>query len=199
MTCCHIKHNKNREIPRVWLMTDPRLDDDLMRILQSLPFRSGVIFRHYNLEQAKRRKLFGKIARICRRRGHVLLLAGSPRLARQWRADGVHNRTDRSRVGNGLRSAPVHNANEIAQARRNGANIMLLSPLFTTRSHPGVRPLGLTRFPRLAAVTGDARVIALGGMNARRMLMLTNCRSIHGWAGIDAFGKSGTKLPASYP
>jgi thiamine-phosphate pyrophosphorylase len=63
---------------------------------------------------------------------------------------------------------------------------MLLSPLYATRSHPGERPLGLTRFRRLAALSGDTKIIALGGMTRKKAAMLSKSLA-HGWAAIDAF------------
>ena len=52
----------------------------------------------------------------------------------------------------------------IAAARRSGADAVMLSPVFPTRSHPGSRALGPLRF-RLMAARAGIPVIALGGMN----------------------------------
>jgi thiamine-phosphate pyrophosphorylase len=198
MNSRHKKQCKNklapRPIARVWMMTDPRLglERELLRSVQRMPQASGVIFRHYHLEAIQRRALFRQVARICRRRGHILLVAGSANDARRWHADGFHQsaqgkprRQSRMR-GRLLLSAPVHNHAEMAEARRLHADIMLLSPLYTTRSHPGNRPLGLIRFRQLAALSGGAKLIALGGMTRQKAAML-NKSLVHGWAAIDAF------------
>jgi thiamine-phosphate pyrophosphorylase len=202
MNSRHKKHRKNksatRPIARVWMMTDPRLglEPELLRSVQRMPQASGVIFRHYHLDPIHRRALFRRVARICRRRGHIILVAGSANDARRWHADGFH-RSARGKVrgpagmrsqmrGHLLMSAAVHNHREMAAARRINADIMLLSPLYTTRSHKGERPLGLTRFRRLAALSGDTKLIALGGMTRKKAAMLNN-RLVHGWAAIDAF------------
>lgn len=114
----------------------------------------------------------------------MLLLAGSPALARRWRADGVHGRIcRRSMVSGLLHSAPVHDAREIQQANRAGADLFFLSPVFATRSHPGQRPLPFLQTKRLAALCNGA-VIFLGGMNARRY-RARKSRLTHGWAAID--------------
>jgi thiamine-phosphate pyrophosphorylase len=166
-------------------MTDPRLGGGLLAAVQKLPYGSGVIFRHYQLAEQERHLLFRQIRRICKRRGHKLLLAGPDALARRWYADGFHRRA----TGNaGLHSAPVHSAREIADARRAGAQILFLSPLHTTRSHPGSRPLGLTRFMALAGLAYPSKVIALGGMTRNRAHALDK-RLVHGWAAIEAFKK----------
>jgi thiamine-phosphate pyrophosphorylase len=87
-----------------------------------------------------------------------------------------------------LHSAPVHNAREITSVKRSGPDLLFLSPLFDTNSHPGARPLGPMMFQRLAKLVGPARIIALGGMTRQRAIMLGQ-RMIHGWAAIEAFRK----------
>lgn len=168
-------------LPRLWLMTDERLGENLWRALARLPRGSGVVFRHYGLPGAERRALFERVREVARRRGLLLLLAGSPRQARTWGAAGSHGR--QPAASGLLRSAPVHSLRELRAAERAGAKLLFISPVFKTRSHPGARPLGRIRFQLLA---GHARrpVIALGGMSARRARTL---RGIYGWAAIDAW------------
>lgn len=177
---------RSHPLPKIWLMTDERLGDDLLPAIQRLPARSGVIFRHYHLDAAARKFLFGQVMRMCRRRGHVLLLAGDERTAMRWRADGFHQRSPRaSRL---LHSAPVHDAREIAGVKAARPDLLFLSPIFATNSHPGARPLGPLAFNRLAKLVSSSRIIALGGMNRRNAQMLSP-RLIHGWAAIDVFKK----------
>ena len=177
---------RSHPLPKIWLMTDARFGDDLLPAIQRLPVRSGVIFRHYHLKPTTRRALFREVLRICRRRGHVVLLAGDARTALHWHADGFHQR---SRGQNGfLHSAAVHNAREIAGAKATGANLLFISPVFETKSHPGERALGPLAFQRLAKLAGTRHVIALGGVDQRTAAMLAS-RTVHGWAAIDAFRK----------
>ncbi|MEW6576319.1 thiamine phosphate synthase [Sphingorhabdus buctiana] len=175
-----------KPVPRTWLMTDPRLGSRLLAAIQKLPAGSGVIFRHYELEERQRRQLFAAVRRICARRGHMLILAGEARDAAQWHADGFHRRNSRHRAI--WHSAPVHNLNEIREALRNGAGILFLSPLRQTRSHPGQPALGPSRFGQLARLCQPAKVIALGGMNRAQAAKWPQTM-VHGWAAIDAFTK----------
>jgi thiamine-phosphate pyrophosphorylase len=185
------------EIPKIWLMTDERFGDGLIAAIRRLPIHSGVIFRHYALSPVERQKLFAKVARICNQRGHLLLLAaGHEQQAMRWHADGAHNARqialNRSPL---LRSCAVHNNRELAIAQRAHADIIFISPVFSTRSHPEARPIGAQALTRLAERYGEAKVIALGGMTRAKFAMLGN-KHIHGWAAIDAFKKSGfLKLP----
>jgi thiamine-phosphate pyrophosphorylase len=179
---------RHKKPPKIWLMTDPRLGEKLRGAVQGLRAGSGVIFRHYDSDEKDRRALFKQLRRICARRGHSLFLAGDERRARQWGADGFHNRTAKRSSSPLTRSAAVHNICELAEAKRVRADYLFISPIYRTHSHPGARALGASAFRQLAQQCGAARVIALGGMNAARGAMQDG-RVVHGWAAIDAFGK----------
>lgn len=165
-------------LPRFWLMTDRRMGDRLLPAIERLGPDGGVVFRHYSLAEKERRALFDRV-----RATHpgLLLLAGPAHQASEWGADGSHGRG----YGTGLRSAPVHSYAEIRAAERNGAGLLFLSPVFSTRSHPEAQPLGLARFAWLAR-RSRLPVIALGGMNETRGKHLASFGA-YGWAGIDAW------------
>jgi thiamine-phosphate pyrophosphorylase len=86
-----------------------------------------------------------------------------------------------------LRSAAVHTVAEKMMALRARADLMFISPVFRTRSHPAQNPLGPIRLALLAG-NHRSRTIALGGMNARRAQSLARLK-LYGWAAIDAFGQ----------
>ena len=180
MAMPHRQPYKKRFLPKIWLMTDPRLGDGLLAAVRKLPAGSGVVFRHYQLASGERFTLFRQIQRTCRQRGHVLVLAGKD----DWSADGVHGRA-RLRSAQILTMA-VHSVREIRNAQKLGADLMFLSPVYATRSHLGARALGVTQFSQLAKLAGPAKVIALGGMTRNKAQTLTN-HIAYGWAGIDAF------------
>jgi thiamine-phosphate pyrophosphorylase len=160
-------------------MTDERLGERLFEAMERLPKGAGMVFRHYSLPEPERRALFEQVKSQARRRGLMLLLAGPALQACSWGADGSHGRGG----GPGFRSAPVHNRREIRAAERAGADLLFLSPIYPTRSHPGARPLGPQRFTLLARCT-QLPVIALGGMNLSRAKRL---RGAHGWSAVDAW------------
>ena len=170
---------RRQPLPRLWLMTDERLGDGLFAALERLPSGGGIVFRHYTLAAPERRALFDEVARIARRRRQLLLLAGPAEQARAWGADGSHGLG----AGPELSSASVHDLAEIRAAERDGADLLFLSPVFATPSHPGAPPLGPAKFNLLARRT-KLPVIALGGMNPIRARRL---REAYGWAGISAW------------
>ncbi len=173
--------DRRQPLPRLWLMTDERQGDGLWESLEQLPRGSGVVFRHYSLALEERRAWFEKVRGVGRRHGLLVLLAGPPSLARAWKAAGSHGRCVRRSPALVL-SAPVHSLREIRTAERSRADLLFLSPVFPTRSHPGARSLGRAQFTLLARQT-RLPVIALGGVNAERARTL---RGSYGWAAIDA-------------
>jgi thiamine-phosphate pyrophosphorylase len=170
-------------LPRIWLMTDERIGD-IAAAIARLPKGAGIVFRYHATPPTDRRALFDDVRAQAKRHGHVLLLAGTPRQARAWGADGAHHRS--LIVSQGLRSIAVHNRRELALAQRARADLVFASPVFSTRSHPGVRTLGPIR---LGLMLGNrrTRAIALGGMNRARYKRLKGL-GLYGWAAIDAFG-----------
>ncbi len=176
--------HRRQPLPRLWLMTDERQGERLWRALEKLPRGSGVVFRHYRLEPEERRLLFEKVKRLARRRRLLLILAGQPSLARAWKADGAHGRVE-SRVRKLIQTAPAHDRRELRAAERSGADLVFLSPVFQTRSHPGAKALGRLCFAMLAH-RARLPVIALGGMTERRARTLAGA---YGWGGIDAWSR----------
>lgn len=169
-------------LPRIWLMTDERADASLDRALLKLPRGAGIVFRHYATPAAKRRARFEQVRDVARRRGLVLVLADTTARAGRWRADGVHGRDPR-RIGSMLRTASIHSLRELRRVRH--ADMLFLSPVFATRSHPGAAPLGRMRFTAIAR-RSSVPVIALGGIDARRAETLA-ALGAYGWAAIDAW------------
>lgn len=82
-------------------------------------------------------------------------------------------------------AARVHNARELRIALSAGTPLILLSPVFPTRSHPEWSPLPRMRAAALARL-GGRRLIALGGMNERRYAAVKQL-GFSGWAGLSAF------------
>lgn len=168
------------DCPTLWLMTDERLGDALWTALDRLPRGGGVIFRHYSLSIGERRALFAQLAKVARRRGLILVRAGTTPMRGE---QGVHGRS--LKQGRGFRTWPAHNLREVIAGRRAGANVILISPVLPTRSHAAQQPLGVMRAARLAqAARGKA--IALGGMNASSFRRLNGAGFI-GWAAIDGW------------
>jgi thiamine-phosphate pyrophosphorylase len=94
--------------------------------------------------------------------------------------DGVHGRR-----GRGVVTWPAHDRRQAAAARRAGARVVFVSPVFATRSHPGAAAAGATRTARIARGLGIA-TIALGGMDEARFRRIARL-GFDGYAAIDAW------------
>jgi thiamine-phosphate pyrophosphorylase len=177
---------KRGGLPPLWLFTDPARMADLPGLLNSLPAGlCGVVYRH---DAAPDRLALGlEVARICRARRLALVVAGDARLAARLGA-GFHlrgGRRSRLRRPARLQTASVHNLAELRRARLAGCEIVFISAVFATASHPGGRPLGPHGFRRLARQAAPAAAFALGGIKPSALLRLG--KNITGMGGIDVF------------
>jgi len=171
-----------KPLPYLWLISDERNDAALEGALRRLPRGSGFIYRHYHLDDPDRWARFRRLRHIAKARGHSVILADSALTASEWGADGIYGpaRSLWPRRKGLLHLATAHDVQEIVLANRLGADAILLSPVFSTRSHPGGDALGAGQF-RLMARYSQVPVIALGGMNPKRARNLDWRR----WAAID--------------
>jgi thiamine-phosphate pyrophosphorylase len=152
-----------------WLMTDERIGDALFPALLALPPGAGVVFRHYRLPAGERHRLFLRVRRLAKARRLRFSAA---------RMTGT--------IGHGGRIAlthPAHDRREAIAGVRARATWLFVSPLYATRSHPGVAGLGLRK--ALPITRGlPVATVALGGMTASRWLRLRGYR-FQDWAAID--------------
>lgn len=148
-------------LPTAWLLTDERLGADLWPLLRRLSRGSGVVVRHHALPPLERRRLLQRIRRLGALRGFAVLDDLSDQIAR------------------------VHDARELRLALVRQPDLLFLSPLFPTRSHPDWKPMSRMRAAALIRLT-RRRVFALGGMDAQRFerlkpLGFSGYGAIDGW------------------
>jgi thiamine-phosphate pyrophosphorylase len=138
-------------LPRLWLFTDAqRLPDPRASVARLPRGRSGVVLRHDH--DPMRAALGRDLARICRDRRLVLVVAGDVRLAASLRA-GVHLRGGRWPGPLRRRGVVTSSAHSIPDLRRTaaaGACLVFLSPAFPTASHAGAPGLGPLRWAAMA-------------------------------------------------
>lgn len=146
-------------LPQVWLFAEARVGD-LDAALARLPRGAGVYFGYRDVAPVARRRRFRQAAVLARARGLTLVDAVDPRIAK------------------------AHDRAELIAARRRGAKLVFVSPVFATRSHPGARVLGRVRFGMLVRGCG-VPVAALGGMTRARFATLRPLGAV-AWGAIDA-------------
>ncbi|MEQ1753525.1 MAG: thiamine phosphate synthase [Micropepsaceae bacterium] len=179
------------DLPYLMLMTDDRLSADWVAAAGSLPAGAAVIVRHR--DDTKRELLARTLSPVCVSRRVMLVIADDLKLAMRMRADGVHVPQARHKLitearlrnPNWIVTASAHDHMSVAAASRAGADAAVVSPLFETRSHPGERALGVTRFQSLVRCS-RIPAYALGGINADnverlRDVSIAGIAMINGW------------------
>jgi 8-oxo-dGTP diphosphatase len=124
--------------------------------------------REKHLAPAELEAFAREVIAICRPYGARVLLNGTPEMAQQVGADGVHFSSAGlaalpARPAGLLCAASCHNVEEMRRAAELGFDFVLLSPVMTTLSHPQVQPLGWEKFASMIAEF-SLPVYALGGM-----------------------------------
>ena len=143
-------------IPKQWLIVREPPDRALWSALCRLPPQSGVLaVRALNPGNARRLRRVAKLRRLT--------------IAMEKRGT----------------AARVHSMRELRHALLGRASIILISPIYPTRSHPEWKPLPRMRAATLARLA-SRKAVALGGMNRQRYANIAPLGFI-AWAGISAF------------
>lgn len=176
-------------VERLILMTDAGRLPDPETAIAALPADSIVIFRDY--DHPDRTGLAVQLLKASRLAGCWFLVAGDASLAKRLGADGVHlpehglTKRPTTLSGFSLVTAACHSAVALRRARRAGAHMAIVSPVFPTESHPGAKTLGVHGLSRLMA-QAELPVAALGGITMKnaRKLRLLKLAAVAGISGI---------------
>ena len=180
-----------KTLPRLIMVTDRVRVPDVIGAIKALPSDSAVLFRDYDMPH--RLELGREIRDLCRRRKFRFIMAGHGRFAAQIRADGLHTpetciqeaRFWRQWRPKWFITVAAHSPAALWQAARAGADAALLSPVFSTNSHPHTKPLGALNFAKIA-FQAPLPVYAFGGINKHTLIRLTGV-PICGVAAVSAF------------
>ena len=147
--------------PRQWLIIAERNAAEWPQAVRALRTGSGVLVLFNERRPEERQKILRRLR----------LAARSKRLAVVDEATGS--------------AARVHDLRELRRPLLARTPLILLSPMFPTRSHPDWRALPRMRAAAFARLAGR-RLIALGGMTERRFRQVEPL-GFQAWAGMDAF------------
>ena len=166
-----------------------RVQSSLERNIKLIQFRTQGLTEEIYFDYAK------KIYQLCDNVGAVLLLNTSVENYKKHAADkfshGLH--LNAKEIGffsaeefspELLISTSTHNYDEIKLAEKKKVDLVMLSPVNETMSHPDVIPLGWEKFKQIVEKT-NIPVYALGGMIEKKM----NKAKINGAQGIAAIGE----------
>ncbi len=149
-----------QHLPSRWMFTDERLGK-VLKLASRLPPHTGIVVRHHALAPAARRRLLRDLRRIAAQRRLQILDERDGWVAR------------------------VHDSRELRRALLSRTELIFLSSLHPTRSHPGRPALPRMRAAALARLAGR-RAYALGGMDTKRFAHV-QALGFAGWGGVDAF------------
>lgn len=190
----HDRPGKRQALPRLWFVTDPDRTSDPAAVATCLPRGAGIIYRAFGAKKAV--KVGQGLARIARRRGLVLLVGADEGLAAAIGAAGVHLPERlalraprlRARRPDWIVTVAAHGPTALRRGERLGADAILLSTIFTSRSASAGRPIDPVRLCALSRLVRTP-VIALGGVNAVTAPRLTPC-GVYGLAAVEGWLKA---------
>jgi thiamine-phosphate pyrophosphorylase len=171
--------------PALLFLTDPARTPDPIAVAGRLPKGSGFVYRHFGAPD--RMSVARRLQRVCKRRGLVFFIGADRGLAQKLRADGLHlaeRQTQRRTYFSGMVTAAAHSRRAAFRAMGAGAQAVLLSPVFPSRSPSAKRPMG-SRKARQFAAQSPLPCYALGGVNTKTARTLRNSDFI-GLAAIEA-------------
>ena len=181
-------------IPDSYLITglDPKHPDQFLTKLQR-SLQNGlrlVQLRVGGFPDRELLELGASALKLCHESSARLLLNGSPELAQEMGADGVHLNSkrlsqlrDRPLPADKLVAASCHSVAELDHAAAMGLDFVVLSPVQQTASHPAATPLGWNNFASMVDNT-SIPVYALGGMQSGDLAKAWE----HGAQGIAGIG-----------
>jgi thiamine-phosphate pyrophosphorylase len=168
--------------PRLILVTDPAFGDDpivrcVERVGRELPRGTFCVqLRDKTRGQGSLRLFASRLRAATRATGSALLVNGSPDVARDVGADGVHLGSSGGSVAEARAIAraawvavAVHDDEAARRAIAEGADALVVSPVFGSRP-PGVGTLaklgrGLRALESARALAGAVPIYALGGVD----------------------------------
>ena len=164
-----------KALPALLFFTDPVRTPDPEAVAAQLPAGSAIVYRHFGAPDAEAHAR--RLQAIARARRLKLLIGQDWALATRISADGVHLPERLAHRAAALKGARpgwlvTSAAHSLAAARRGGADAVVVSTAFPSRSASAGPALGPIRLAALVRAAGRP-VYALGGVNgktARRLL-----------------------------
>lgn len=177
-------------LPSLLFFTDPDRTPDPEADARRLAAGAAVVFRAFGAADAEVRG--ARLRRLTRARKLVLLIGADAGLAARLGADGVHlperlaHRARRLKAAHPgwIVTAAAHSARAARRALAAGADAVVVSAIFPSRSASAGRPMGALRLAILVRTAGGP-VYALGGVDNKKARLLKDAGLV-GLAAVDA-------------
>lgn len=174
-------------LPRLYQITPepsgpPEFDRFFAELQETL--QSGVKLvqlRAKRLEMHEYMRVAQRTLDVCRAYSVRMILNGPVEMAQELGCDGIHLNSQkllscikRPVPETMLLSTACHNAAQIDHSHRIGADMVTLSPVFQTNTHPEAVPLGWEKFRQIVRAA-RMPVFALGGMRPEMIETVNSC------------------------
>jgi thiamine-phosphate pyrophosphorylase len=185
------RNARRKGLPALLFFTDPARTPEPEAIARRLPPGAAVVFRTFGAADAEARGT--RLAAIARERRLKLLIGADAGLAARLNADGLHlperlaHRARRLKAAHPhwLITAAAHSPRAARRALLAGADAVVVSAIFPSRSASAGAPMGPIRLAILARRL-DGPVYALGGVDNKTARRLRDAGLV-GLAAVDAF------------
>ena len=193
----HRLRNKLRKIniPEEWFFCNP-FDNYSEKIICSLTFKTGVIF--FSEEPFKKKEFIKNIeplVQICRKNRIIFIIQSSFFWASKYKANGIlidfKNKFFSNMINFNLiqdtflLAVKIHNYQE-AQKFAKDIDIVFISNVFRTKTHPERNELGTKKLFKLCILLKNKLNFALGGVNRTNIRRLKN-KNLKGFGAISCF------------
>jgi thiamine-phosphate pyrophosphorylase len=178
-------------LPHLLFFTDPIRTPDPEAIAARLPRGAAIVFRAFGAADAEARGR--RLRAIARARGLILLVGADAGLATRLGADGLHlperlaHRARRLKAAHPgwIVTAAAHSARAARRGLAAGADAVVVSTVFASRSASAGRPMGPVRLALLVRGVNGA-VYGLGGIDNKKARLLKDT-GLAGVAAVDGF------------
>jgi len=161
------------QLPDKYMITGSYADITDFSLTLEASLKNGISLVQLRCKKSSKeeyKKLADRAISLCKSYNAKLLLNTSEKLFSSLNVDGLHLTSkmlnsihERPISDNALLSVSCHTDDEINKAKQLKADIILLSPVKETASHPGVQGIGWEKFQKLSENI-ESPVYALGGM-----------------------------------
>ena len=175
---------KDNKLPKIIIIFDDNVFDEKKFSNLKIPKESAFLFRSYEVKE--RKKIAKQLLKFCKMKKLKLLIAADIKLAEDINAHGVHfpeymikkkNKINWVFVKNiklrknWIITTAVHSLQAIKNAEFFDIDAALLSPVFSSKSHPNEKNLGINKFLKIVKKT-KLPIYPLGGINIKNIKSL---------------------------
>ena len=175
---------KDNKLPKIIIIFDDNVFDEKKFSNLKIPKETAFLLRSYEVKE--RKKIAKQLLKFCKMKKLKLLIASDIKLAEDINAHGVHfpEYMIKKKIiinwvivkniklrKNWIITTAVHSLQAIKNAEFFDIDAALLSPVFSSKSHPNEKNLGINKFSKIVKKT-KLPIYALGGINIKNIKSL---------------------------